>query len=379
LVEEDHPAVGLFPNFIVEIIYVCDILIIEMKTRGDCGKDCLNCGLFRVHCPGCITRVCLVAKCKRGISYTGITHPKEICRLCRYCTSTDVIPKGLKIEAMPELKVRTKVEFPRFVPVVRLTDERSWFWNDLPLPWIVVRLAELVKDKALMQSVSSRGLHEFLGFNGKILLSTVMEDELLDELMPKDYVRMINDIRPDATMTPDSYTYIDDPLCLSWEQTLKQATFSRAFSELDIPVVGVIKGVIWKQIAWSVERAIELGCSSFAIPSRELAELGLLDGVISAVTNVLQKSKMDAQLLLYGLSYPFRSKGEFVYSGLSWFIGAKNGYYYKGGSAYLLTDTSIKIEKCHCATCKGRVAPELKDDIRSLALHNLLQTVGRFE
>ena len=166
------------------------------------------------------------------------------------------------IEAMPKLKVRMKIELPRFVPVIRLTDERSWFWDDFLLPWIVVRLAELVKDKALMQSVSSRGLHDFLGFDGKILLSTVMEDELLDALTPNDYLGMINEIRPDATMTPDSYTYLDDPLCLSWEQTLKQAAFSRAFSELDIPVVGLIKGVIWKQIAWSAERAIDTGHSN---------------------------------------------------------------------------------------------------------------------
>jgi len=281
-------------------------------------------------------------------------------------------------QTISKLKVRIRVRFPRFIPVVRLTDDSSWFWNDLPLPWIVVRLAELVKNKALMQRISSRGLHDFLGFDGKILLSTVMEDELLDELTPKDYIGMINEIRPDATMTPDSYTYLDDPLCLSWEQTLKQATFSSVYSELDIPVVGLIKGVIWKQIAWSAEKAIELGCDSFVIPSRELAELGLLDGVVSAIISVLQKGKGNAQLLLYGLSYPFRSKGKFAYSGLSWFISAKEGLYYKGNASFPITDTSIKSEGCHCAACRGRMAPQLKDDIRSLALHNLLQTVGRF-
>jgi len=278
---------------------------------------------------------------------------------------------------MPRLKIKEKIELPKFIPVVRLTDKKSWFWNDISLPWIIVRLAELIKDKALMQSISSRGLHDFLGFDGKILLSTVMEDELLDKLTPDDYIGMINDIRPDATMTPDSYTYQDGPLCLSWEQTLKQAAYSSTFSELDIPVVGLIKGVIWKQIAWSAKKAIELGCDSLVIPSRELAKLGLLDGMISAVMSVLRKSE-DAQVLLYGLSYPRRGRGKFVCSGLSWFIGAKKGFYYKGNRSSLVTDAGIKSEECRCAACKGRMAPELKDDIRSLALHNLLQTVGRF-
>ena len=348
-----------------------------MKTQGDCGKDCLNCGLFRIYCLGCITRVCLVAKCKRGIAYSGITHPTGFCRLQEYCHSLGSIPDDIA-QTISKLKVRIKVRFPRFIPVVRLTDDSSWFWKDLPLPWIVVRLAELVKDKALMQRVSSHGLHDFLGFDGKVLLSTVMEDELLDELKPNDYIRMISDIRPDATMTPDSYTYLDDPLCLSWEQTLKQAAFSSAFSELDIPVVGLIKGVIWKQIAWSTERAIELGCESFDLPSRELAELDLLDGVISAIMSALQKGKREAQLLLYGLSYPSRRRGEFVYSGLSWFIGARKGLYYKGNTSFLVTDANIGSEECHCTACKGRTADQLKDDIRSLALHDLLQIMGRF-
>lgn len=345
---------------------------------SDCGRDCNDCGLFHIYCPGCITRVCLIAKCKRGISHVGITDPKSFCRLREYCTSPNVIPAEYMIQAMPKLKVQTKVKFPRFVPVISLTDRRSWFWDELPLPWIVVRLADLVKNKALMQGVVSRGLYDFLGFDGKIMLSTVMEDELLDELTPDDYLRMISGIRPDATMTSDSYTYLDDPLCLSWQQTLKQAVFSSAFSELELPVVGLIKGAIWKQIAWSTEKAIESGCESFALPSRELVKLGLFDGVISAITSVFRKSKKDAQLLLYGLSYPLRRRGTFVYSGFSWFIGAKKGYYHKGKHSFFPTDTYVRFEECHCAACNGRVPTQLKDDLRSFALHNLLQTVERF-
>ena len=100
--------------------------------------------------------------------------------------------------------------------------------------------------------------------------------------------------------------------------------------------------------------------------------------MISAIISALQKGKRDAQLLLYGLSYPLKKRGEFVYSGLSWFIGAKKGFYYKGSTACLITDVSIRSEGCRCAACRGRMAPQLKDDIRSLALHNLLQTMGRF-
>jgi hypothetical protein len=141
--------------------------------------------------------------------------------------------------------------------------------------------------------------------------------------------------------------------------------------------VGLIKGAIWKQIAWSTEKAIELGCESFALPSRELVKLGLFDGVISAIMSVFRKSKKDIQLLLYGLSYPLRGS-MFVYSGLSWFIGAKKGYYYKGKHSFFPTDTYMRFEECSCIACNGRMPTQLKDDLRSFALHNLLQTVERF-
>jgi len=72
-------------------IYVHDIIAIDLKRRGDCGKDCLNCGLFRTHCPGCITRICLIAKCKPRISYNGITHPSEFYGLREHCNSLNAI------------------------------------------------------------------------------------------------------------------------------------------------------------------------------------------------------------------------------------------------------------------------------------------------
>ncbi len=65
---------------------------------------------------------------------------------------------------------------------------------------------KLVKNRNLAWKVSSQGLHDFLGFGGKILLSTVMEDELLDKLTLEDYANVVTAARPDVTMTPDVYT-----------------------------------------------------------------------------------------------------------------------------------------------------------------------------
>jgi len=321
-----------------------------------------------------------VAKCKRGTTHEGITSPKSFCRLREYCSNLGRIPESLPDQDTARLKVQTKLGLPEFTPTISLRDRRSWFWPDLQIPWVAVRLSELVKAKDTMRELASRGVRDFLDFEGKILLSTVMEDELLDRLRPGDYLKMINAIRPDAVMTPDVYTYVDDPLSLSWAQTLKHIVYARAFADLGISVVGLVKGAIAKQVTYSTEKLCELGCQNFAIPSRELALLDLLDGHVLTVTATLRKKGMMAPVLLYGLTYPLRRLGRnLVYSGMSWFIDAKRGIYYKGNKrAGYITDTYVRFEECDCVACKGRMALDLGDDIRSLALHNLQQTLGRF-
>jgi hypothetical protein len=322
----------------------------------------------------------LVAKCKRGTTYEGITSPKAFCRLREYCNDLGRMPEGFPDQGTTRLKVQTKLELPEFTPAISLTDRRSWFWPDLQIPWVAVRLGELVKSKSTMQGLISQGLHDFLGFEGKVLLSTVMEDELLDRLRPRDYLKMINDVRPDAVTTPDVYTYVDDPLSLSWAQTFKHIAYARAFADLGIPVVGLVKGAIAKQVTYSTEKLCELGCQNLAIPSRELSLLDLLDGHVLTVTTTLRKKGMMAPVLLYGLTYPLRRlRKNLVYSGMSWFIDAKRGIYYKGNKrAGYITDTYVRFEECDCVACKGRMALDLGDDIRSLTLHNLQQTLGRF-
>ena len=323
--------------------------------------------------------MCLVARCKRGTSHVGITYPKEFCRLREYCRDITRSLPYYDVEAAPSTNPLPRVNLPVFVPVVSLTDERTWFWREIQYPWVIVRMAELVRNKDLARKVSSQGLHDFLSFNGKILLSTVMEDELLDKLTLEDYAKLVTTARPDATMTPDAYTYLDDPLCLSWQQTIKSVELARAFSGFNVPTVGLIKGAIGKQVAWSAQNMVALGYQTVALPCRELVRLDLLDGMLMGIIGILRKRVREPHVLLYGLSYPLRKyKREFSYSGFSWFINARRGLYQKHGNVCFLTDTSVRFEECDCVACKGRIALDLRGDVKTLALHNLLQTIGRF-
>lgn len=231
----------------------------------------------------------------------------------------------------------------------------------------------------MLSKASSKGLHDFLGFKGKIALSTVMPDEFIDKLRLEDYFRLIRDLRPDATMIPDNYTYIDDPLFLSWSQTIHLVSFANDFLKLNIPIIGLVKGANLLQMDWAIKKQVEMGYVSFAMPARELFEEGSLGYFLPYVLKILKNSSIDFELLVYGVGRKQKHKG-ISYSNLSWFIEAKYGHYFKNGFPYSLNDPEIRFEECNCKACNGLMPQELLDlwidaeeaCMKILIVHNLL-------
>jgi len=262
--------------------------------KGWCGFDgCKDCYYFVSRlCRGCSFKTCLVAQCQRGFQYTGITAPRSFCRLKPYCPiktkeRTPVRPRSLSGKPL------AKVGFQGFIPEIDPTDDRSWFWkHGIELPEVFVPLWQVLVNEEILRKASSKGLHDFLGFNGRVFLSLVMPDELLDKLRIEDYFKLIDALRPDATTIPDNYTYVDDPLFLSWSQTVKLVSLADDFLKLDIPLIGLVKGANHLQIDWAIRKQVEMGYVSFAMPARELLEDNLLEDLLpSALMSLRRVSK----------------------------------------------------------------------------------------
>jgi hypothetical protein len=326
-----------------------------------------------------------VDKCIKGTSYTGITHPRSFCRLRPYC------PIGGKDRPPPILiphlggKQMERINFPRFIPEIDATDERSWVWMDgFQVSAVFVPLWQLLANEDVLAQASSKGLHDYLGFDGKILLSTVMPDELIDRLETKDYFRLINDLKPDATMIPDNYTYTDVPLYQSWSQTIRLVSFANDFLKLDTPLIGLVKGANLRQMDWAIRKQVEMGYASFAMPARELFEEERLDEFLPYILLTLKRSfrrnKSGFELLLYGVGAKLWEYKDISYSNLSWFIRAKHGEYYWDGLFYDLRDPMIRFEECYCEACRGMMPQDIIDlwfedrerAMKTLAMHNLL-------
>ena len=352
--------------------------------RSKCGFNCENCPYFRKPCIGCAIETCLVDKCIRGTSYTGITYPRSFCRLRQYC------PIGGKDRPLPMpvpplgRKQIARVKFSKFIPEIDVTDQRSWVWRDgFQVSEVFVPLWQLLTNGNILIQASRKGLHDYLDFDGRILLSTVMPDELIDRLETRDYFRLINDLKPDATMVPDNYTYTDVPLYQSWSQTIRLVSFANDFLKLDTPLIGLVKGANLCQMDWAVRKQVEMGYSSLAMPARELFEEERLDEFLPYVLSTLKRSfrrKNGFEFLLYGVGARLWEYKDISYSNLSWFLRAKHGEYYWDGLFYDLRDPVIRFEECYCEACGGMMPQDIIDlwfedkerAMKTLAAHNLL-------
>jgi hypothetical protein len=362
-----------------------------MHRKGKCGVDCWNCPYFRSPCSGCAIERCLIDQCIKGTSYRGITYPTEFCILRQYCpVGGKGRPPPVPIPPTGEEKKMGKADFPAFVPEIDLLDQRSWLWRDgVQLQAIFVALWQLLANESALSEASSKGLHGLLGFDGKIFLSTVMPDELIDKLRTEDYFNLIENLRPDATMVPDNYTYTDVPLYQSWSQTIRLVSFAKDFLQLDVPAIGLVKGANLLQMDWVIRKQVEMGYVSFAMPARELFEEGILDDFLPYVIRILKRSRkasgMNPELLLYGVGQRLERYKGISYSNLSWFLRARHGEYFKGGLYYDLEDPAIRFEECYCDACDGMMPQEIIDlwlddkerGVKVLAVHNFLDLSRR--
>ena len=106
-------------------------------------------------------------------------------------------------ERMVKLYFIVKVNEPSIVNVQK----------GLPLDCLVIMLQDLISpntlklNKTFYEIKRSGGIHNFLGFKGKIILTLVMKDRFISKLDEIRYAEIINTLKPDFYTTVDGETY----------------------------------------------------------------------------------------------------------------------------------------------------------------------------
>ena len=244
-----------------------------------------------------------------------------------------------------------------------------------------MKLEDILLNREIFNQVKRKGLHDYLNYNGQIILSTIMPDEIIDKLKPKQYAQLINQFRPNAYMIIDDYTYIDEPHIISWKQLFRMIRRARKLLKYE-PTghpIGLIKGASIEQAEWCIKALQNIGLKTYALPCRGLY-LQILRPFLTITAKKLGKTSYTIILYgktrIYDTEFPLeliKIPRNFHYASMTWYIHAKQALAYLNGKLYQLPQDYSYY--CECQYCQARDPHELVKDVKALALHNLNQLI----
>lgn len=226
-------------------------------------------------------------------------------------------------------------------PIVKLSDKSTFdVFRVCSLPLVVVRLQDLVskrkfKFNTLYSDIVSRGgLHEYLGFDGEILLSLIMKDEMLSHLKPIQYAEAINSLLPDSSTTVDGETY-EGEYSLSVSELRRVNKENEELSKLSpkCTLYGLVKGCTQHQIEEHIGHLKALGIEDLVFHVGDYFRNGDPNLIMRARDYASMIRRYARRLILYGmgsqkrlLQFSFAD----IYATFNHFVTAKNGMQYLG-------------------------------------------------
>jgi hypothetical protein len=132
------------------------------------------------------------------------------------------------------------VKLPRFIPEIPLEEPVRLRWDRLGVKAVLVTFLN-TKDENI-EKVRSEGVHRFLGFDGMILLSTIMPDELLNEETFETTLKLIKEGGFDGVVGWDMPVYIDFPKAVNLVNLVSATLFTIRYVEEGIPTIPLLKG-----------------------------------------------------------------------------------------------------------------------------------------
>ena len=226
-------------------------------------------------------------------------------------------------------------------PIVKL-DSRDTFdvMRVLPIDLATVRLQDLVLKrtfrfkKTYHEIISAGGLHDFLQFRGRILLSLIMRDETIANFRPERYAMAINSLMPDSYTTIDGETY-EGEYSLSLNEIERIHSQNKELVALcpDCQPIGLVKGCSITQIDYHISLLKSLGIEDFVIHVADFFRNGDPNMIRRAKSYSLRTRKRAKRLFLYGMGSQKRLL-EFsfadVYISFNHFVTARNGMRFAG-------------------------------------------------
>jgi len=194
-------------------------------------------------------------------------------------------------------------------PIIRLDNPETFeVLKAIPVKLVSVRLQDLISkntfkfNKTYEDILSSGGLHSYLNFEGEILLSLIMKDEMIFNLRMNDYVESINLLKPDFFTTLDGETY-EGEFYVSWKEIDRINKENQKLLELcqQSKPIGLVKGCSEKQIDYHVEKLKSSGIENFIFHNGDFFRYGDSRMIRKARSYCYRIRKEARTLFLYGM------------------------------------------------------------------------------
>ncbi|MEM3872784.1 MAG: hypothetical protein QXE05_09515 [Nitrososphaeria archaeon] len=218
-----------------------------------------------------------------------------------------------------------------FIPEVRPTDSERIkcmkVIKEIGHPIIAVSISKFFdgsNETSLFRKASGQGLHGLYHFDGKILLTTDVQNELCNLFLRKtDYfVKVIRSLSPDYVTTPDTYTYYNLPAAISRLKIAQTLLTLPAWNETECPVIGLVLGSNLMQIHHYALTLLKLGIRLFAYPCYEMRLLRMDKLIRIRINHLRQRLKCKVLVLSCGPGSGRRFVDADYYSTLSWSISS---------------------------------------------------------
>jgi len=222
----------------------------------------------------------------------------------------------------------------------------------LPIKTVVVRLQDLISSTYKFNSVLSKikkagGIHNYLGFHGKVILSLIMRDDILPHFTAEKYSLAINLLKPNFYTTPDCETYEGEIIKLpdgrifygnvekSFNQILKVLSITKKLISLcpnSMPL-GQVKGCNNEQLKFHMVQLNSLGIYDFVFHVGDFFRHGNPTFIQKAKVYSTFIKRRSRSLMLYGMGSQKKlneySFGD-AYASMNYFIKARRGQEYTG-------------------------------------------------
>jgi hypothetical protein len=176
---------------------------------------------------------------------------------------------------------------------------------------IVIRFQDLISHKTgepnnrFKKIASTGGIHKFLGYNGFVILSLIMRDDLLEKLTPEKYALIIKGIMPNAYTTIDGQTY-EKQESFSLKQIKKISVDTYKLLRLcpNILPIGHVKGCNEYQVVKHRDILEKMGINIFIFHVGDFSRNASSNMILRARSLSYKIKKENNILLLYGLGSP---------------------------------------------------------------------------